>query len=77
MKIYNTIQNGGTVMHLLVQNLKIKNGEQLKPHFLSLYTTHNQFWRKEERINARERKAWTRPPGTSYRVGCDKRSVAA
>ena len=31
MKIYNTIQNGGTVMHFLVQNLKIKkNGEQLK-----------------------------------------------
>ena len=30
MKIYNTIQNSGTVMHFLVQNLKIKNGEQLK-----------------------------------------------
>ena len=31
MKIYNTIQNSGTVMHFLVQNLKIKNREQLKP----------------------------------------------
>ena len=30
MKIYNTIQNSGTVMYFLVQNLKIKNGEQLK-----------------------------------------------
>ena len=30
MKIYNTIQNSDTVMHFLVQNLKIKNGEQLK-----------------------------------------------
>ena len=30
MKIYNTIQNSGTVMHFLDQNLKIKNGEQLK-----------------------------------------------
>ena len=30
MKIYNTLQNSGTVMHFLVQNLKIKNGEQLK-----------------------------------------------
>ena len=30
MKIFNTIQNSGTVMHFLVQNLKIKNGEQLK-----------------------------------------------
>ena len=30
MKIYSTIQNSGTVMHFLVQNLKIKNGEQLK-----------------------------------------------
>ena len=30
MKICNTIQNSGTVMHFLVQNLKIKNGEQLK-----------------------------------------------
>ena len=31
MKIYNIIQNSGTVMHFLVQNLKIKkNGEQLK-----------------------------------------------
>ena len=25
-----TIQNSGTVMHFLVQKLKIKNGEQLK-----------------------------------------------
>ena len=30
MKIYNTIHNSRTVMHFLVQNLKIKNGEQLK-----------------------------------------------
>ena len=30
MKIFNTIQNSGTVMHFLDQNLKIKNGEQLK-----------------------------------------------
>ena len=30
MTIYNTIQNSGTVMHFLDQNLKIKNGEQLK-----------------------------------------------
>ena len=30
MKIYNRIQNSGTVMHFLVQNLKIKNGEQFK-----------------------------------------------
>ena len=30
MKIYNTIQNSGTIMHFLVQNLKIKNGEQLR-----------------------------------------------
>ena len=30
MKIYNTVQNSGTVMHFLDQNLKIKNGEQLK-----------------------------------------------
>ena len=30
MKIYNTIQNSGTVMHFLDKNLKIKNGEQLK-----------------------------------------------
>ena len=30
MKIYNTILNSGTVMHFLVQNLKINNGEQLK-----------------------------------------------
>ena len=30
MKIYNTIQNSGTVMNFLDQNLKIKNGEQLK-----------------------------------------------
>ena len=31
MKIYNTIQNSGTVMHFLDQNLKIKkNDEQLK-----------------------------------------------
>ena len=32
MKIYNTIQNSDTVMcmHFLVQNLKIKNSEQLK-----------------------------------------------
>ena len=30
MKIYNTIQNSGTVMHFLDQNLKIKSGEQLK-----------------------------------------------
>ena len=29
MKIYNTIQNNGNVMHILVQNLK-KTGEQLK-----------------------------------------------
>ena len=32
--------------------------EPLSQAFLSLYTTHNQFWRKKERINARERKAW-------------------
>ena len=30
MKIYNAIQNGDTIMHFLDQNLKIKNGEQLK-----------------------------------------------
>ena len=30
MKIYNTIQNSGTLMHFLDQNLKIKNDEQLK-----------------------------------------------
>ena len=30
MKIYNTIQNSGTVMNFLVQNLKIKSSEQLK-----------------------------------------------
>ena len=32
MKIYNTIQNSGTVMHFLVHHfhLKIKNDEQLK-----------------------------------------------
>ena len=30
MKIYNAIQNSGTVMHFLAQNLKIKNDEQLK-----------------------------------------------
>ena len=29
-KIYNTIQNSGTVMHFLDQNLKIKSDEQLK-----------------------------------------------
>ena len=28
--IYNTIQNGDTIMHFLDQNLKIKNGKQLK-----------------------------------------------
>ena len=30
MKIYDTIHNSGTVVHFLDQNLKIKNGEQLK-----------------------------------------------
>ena len=30
MKIYNTIQNSGTVIHFLDQNLLIKTGEQLK-----------------------------------------------
>ena len=30
MKIQNTIQNSGTVMHFPDQNLKIKKGEQLK-----------------------------------------------
>ena len=35
MKIYNTIQNSGTVMHFLVQNLKIKNSEQLKHRSMS------------------------------------------
>ena len=30
MKIYNTIQNSGTTMHFLDQNLKIKNCKQLK-----------------------------------------------
>ena len=30
MKIYSTIQNSGIIMHFLVQNWKIKNGEQLK-----------------------------------------------
>ena len=30
MKIKKIIQNSGTVMHFLVQNLKIKNSEQLK-----------------------------------------------
>ena len=30
MKIYNTIQNSGTIMNFPDQNLKIKNSEQLK-----------------------------------------------
>ena len=30
MKIYKTMQNNGTVMHFLDQNLKMKNCEQLK-----------------------------------------------
>ena len=30
MKIYNTVQNSGTIMQFLDQNLKIKNDEQFK-----------------------------------------------
>ena len=30
MKIYNTIQNNGTIMQFLVQNLRINNDDQLK-----------------------------------------------
>ena len=30
MKVYNTIQNSGTIMQFLDQNLKIKKDEQLK-----------------------------------------------
>ena len=46
MKIYNTIQNSGTVMHFLVQNLKIKNGKQLKDRnivneILWIYSIHS------------------------------------
>ena len=46
MKIYNTIQNSGTVMHFLDQNLKIKNGEQLNimNEILWIYGTACRCW---------------------------------
>ena len=43
MKIYNTIQNSGTVMHFLIQNLKIKTGEQLKHRNIILWIYGSSF----------------------------------
>ena len=45
MKVYNTIQNSGTIMQFLDQNLKIKNNELLKhrnivKEILWIYSMH-------------------------------------
>ena len=63
MKIYNTIQNSGTIMHFLDQNLKIKNGEQLKHRniineilWITVYMSYNVlYWCAPSRVHEAHR----------------------